>query len=240
MNLYNIQTLKSKLLHDKEKKSYVVIPNIGVDFRELENSDIDKFYAIGKYNESTNYSFDDFFIKLNQFCLDLSSRNIPFDSIHVSGQPGIIITSQKHREILEKYMKEQYDESIRRPSESYRYPSKWNTGFAKSVISNLKIEDTLYNYVPLKLSFEPISIIDDNEVSTNKLLGLSPNDKYSFETTVLFNEFINELNKVDWHLEFDADELKSYKDYFNHMKKVVLYLNQLSMDIDLDIRTKGK
>ena len=170
------------------------------------------------------------------FCNELMSKNIPFDRIRATSEPGIVLTSSKHRKILEDFIKENYEKNH---SVSILPKIKWEESDSVHYIKNLTINDVLYNYIPLNFTFEPLITIYNKECKSNflypsyKWLGLPRDDEIKYSEVVPFKDFINEMNIDGFHVLFDGKEIKTFEEYFEHMKKI-LYSSIITVDVNFN------
>lgn len=230
MGHYSVYDLRDNVKDDKRKKSGVVISNIDVDFRNLS-----RLSELKVPNEGMNLDVYDFESTVRKFNDYIKNHSIPCDQIQVTGNPGIVITSQKHREILEDFLKNNYLKN----KYSTSVPNiGWSATDSLHYISNITINDVLYDYVPLNFTFEPFINVTDKDTNDTKLcssykfLGLTSHDNIKFECVVLFNDFMKELNRDGYYLLFDGYEVTTYEEYFNRFLKI-FYSNELSINIDL-------
>ena len=231
MGAFNIDRLRKTLADSKRDYSYVVIDNLKVDFRNLKR--ISHSDVVDYQNKKINNLVYCFECCLKNLCDNLIKSNIPFDAISVTGEPGLIVSASKHQEMLEEFMKKNYKDYFDFILKTNSPDFKWTDEDTKNYISNLTIDDTLYNYVPFNFTFEPLITVHDSPISPFKYLGIEKKiEDIKFSDIVPFDEFIKEINNDGYHLVFTGQELTNYDDYFEKMRKATRY-DSLSMYIDL-------
>ncbi|MBP5684787.1 MAG: hypothetical protein J6X02_05990 [Bacilli bacterium] len=236
-----------------EGQRYAIVPSVVSDLRNvaiINNDDVKNIY---EFNEacSFNYYLNDLIEKIGECILSTKEKNFPIDGIRVSGDPGLIIKSQKHQELLKRFMEEVY--SINYVYHDMDYPfANWNKctknwrNYSSTPITNLKVEDLLYNYVPFDWKIDAYCLINDKKVITNEFLGLDRDDSFDLSFVVLLNEFIKSARekglslKLNDYEQFINYELKSYEDYLECMRKLNRSDSYLFMDIDLESYSRLK
>ena len=148
MGYYNLEDLRERYNESRSNKTSAVINNIRVDFRNIKRID-NYFRRVDDDSDEYETGVDDFESALSRFCYELQYKNIPFDRIHITGEPGIILKSSTHREILEDFIKKNYEKS---KLASTVPKIEWSPVNSVHYINNLKISDILYNFVPLNFS----------------------------------------------------------------------------------------
>ena len=230
MGTNNIDRLRKTLADSKRDYSYVVIDNLKVDFRNLKR--ISHSDVVDYQNKKLNYLVYGFECCLKNLCDDLIKSNIPFDAISVTGEPGLIVGANKHQIMIEKFLKRNYENYLNSVLKSISPSCKWTDEDTKNYISNLTIDDTLYNYVPFNFTLEPLITLNNYLYSPFKYLGLNDENEFKFSDIVPFDEFIEAIKEDGYHLTLTGQELTNYDDYFEKMRKATRY-DSLSMYIDL-------
>ena len=230
MNNRSIEGLRQKIRVDYATRDYVVINNL--------SANLDYLYRISNYdlNDIKNkskqnlYLAESFTHKLDEFVSTLLERDIPLDGIEIKGSSGLVLDSRKHRELVDGFMRFHFSSDDPDPSE---YGSKDSLStYIRAKIKNIKLSDTLYNLVPLNLTFEPYIRVNGDKKSlfSNFKLGI---EKTNFENIVWLNEFIKGLNDNGYHLTYNGVEIKSYEEYFNNICSTTSLRENLSIDVDL-------
>ncbi len=230
MNKRSVEDFRQKIRADYATRDYVFINNI--------NANLDYLYRISQYDlidiknkgKQNLYLVESFVSKLDGVLSTLLERNIPLDGIEITGNSGLVLDSRIHRELVDGFMRFHFSPDDSDPSE---YGSKDSLStYIRARIKNLNIRDTLYNLVPLNLTFEPYIRVNGDKKSlfSNFKLGI---EKNNFENIVWLNEFIKGLNDNGYHLTYNGVEIKSYEEYFNNICSTTGYRENLSIDVDL-------
>ena len=189
---------------------YVLVRSLGEDYNNLKTLSYEELEKI-KRSDTENQVID-LEKLLYKYCGLLKERCLPITGIEVNGTSGLIITSDKYKEIL----KDNIDTNLKKATETNFYSGDkiHINASVNSIIRNLTTAGVLPNYVPLELSFKPMykyktdidNIID---VNPHRYTNIQEVESPRFKTTVDLNAFIDLLNKDGYILNFNV----GYKEY---------------------------
>ena len=208
MGIYDVRKAVNEA---KKENNYFVIDNLKVDLRNLKA--VHK-YPIGKIESNNyNYTYEDSIIpkfdgQLQKYCNYLCLNGVPFDSIEVISEAGLIISRAKYDDIIRDYM----TENLKNGKEDKKLD--WSYFDSEKYINNLKIEDTL-EAIPINFTYIPKYTYDKRERKSFNYLGKKDNYVGSFHTIVYFDELVRVLESSGYKLRYKDEIINSYDDYFN-------------------------
>ena len=233
---YNIDDLNRKKREDKEDIKYVVVSDLSGELKDLERLDSRDLGKIHTRSREDDYLTNVFQDRLHDCFELLLNKDLPFDGINVKGESGFLLSSIKHLEINQDFIDFYYNHLDEKYNE-FRYDDNFSKksnfkNFMRKRIKNLRITDLLYNYVPLKLSFEPYIYVDGDEISVDDFYDC--NTGVTFNEIIDFNEFTKILNKNGFFFNKDKNfSIKTFDDYFEHLKTLGDFSYPLYIDVDL-------
>lgn len=218
---------------------YVLVRSLGEDYNNLKTLQYGDLEQIKRSDTETQVM--DLERLLYRYCESLKERCLPVTGIEVTGTSGLIITSDKYKEIL----KDNIDTNLKKVTEDNFYSGeRININASVSpIIRNLTTADVLPNYVPLELSFEPMykyktdidNIID---VNPHRYTDIQEVESPKFKSTVDLNAFVDLLNKDGYILNYNVGykEYKPINNYDEYLEMVkenpMISSDNISMFID--------
>jgi hypothetical protein len=203
---------------------YVLVRSLGEDYDNLKTLSFEELEKI-KRSDTENQVID-FEKMLYKYCEALKERCLPVTGIEVNGTSGLIIKSDKYKEIL----KDNIETNLKHAFNDNHYNDD-KINIERSVypiISNLTTADVLPNYVPLDLSFKPVykyRIDFDNtkDVDPCRYTNIQRIESPRFKTTVDLNGFIEILNKDGFTLRYEQGyreykPINNYDEYLEFVK----------------------
>jgi len=242
MNKFDLNQLIKKVEKDRNSSNYVAIRDLSCDFRKLRRL---SYFTLEKLDDEPYEKYPiEFENELSKLCDSVFEHNIPFDRILISGKLGLIINSDKHRELLKEYMNQMYQEYHR--TIGYDHEIKWDNKAARTYLTNITIDDTFKDFVPVNFIITPYITLKREEdigygINTLKFQNSVPSHEYfgidpvrgGYNSIVSFNKFVEILNSHGYHLFIGQNEIKDYGEYFEKLKTSSFFAPELTIDINL-------
>jgi len=222
---FSIGELIKNVRLEKLKEEYVLLPNLKANFRSLRSLDDLDIYEAKEVTGTA--SANELVDTIYGYSSNLVYQNIPFDGISVTGLPGMILKRDAHINKLRSFINEQHEKA----NNNIRWAREWGLENTRDYIKNLKIEETLFDYVPLNLVLSPYLITDDNQKIPSCFFLCRDEINAEYSRIVKFGEFYRALSDNGYNLKLVGVDVKDYIEYFN------MYLEigkdcRLNMDID--------
>ncbi len=217
---------------------YVVLDNFKTDFRKMRELS-DKEISLAK--DGNNQAAELLEKKIKEYCEYCISHGIPFDTIDVVAEPGLVLNCDKYRELMKSYVDYNYGREKKKSDlADLKEENHWKEDVCK-LYKTIDIEDTP-GIIPVKFQFRAWSeyVKEDILLHPFYYLGLDTLTLYDFSKMIYLDSFIHSLNLLGYNLQYTPNwfvnnrkmvDINSYEEYFNHFK------NNLD---DIDNTSKGR